>query len=68
MSLNLPKTLFLEEIYRTVAAVGALFRLTAEHAARVGDASGGGSELSKEQELMVEQFEDNANGEPTVCI
>lgn len=47
-----------EEISRTVQAVGNLSRETAEHAAQAEAASGSVSALSKDLELMVEQFDD----------
>jgi len=47
-----------ESVSRTVEAVGNLSRETAEHAAQAGAASGGVSALSKELDLMVEQFDD----------
>lgn len=48
-----------EEIAKTVAAIGELSRETTGHAAEASAASGGVSELSKELDLMVEQFDDN---------
>ncbi|WKJ91656.1 PAS domain-containing methyl-accepting chemotaxis protein [Methylomonas montana] len=48
-----------EEIAKTVVAIGTLSRETTEHAAEASAASGSVSELSKELDLMVEQFDDN---------
>ncbi|MCQ8116455.1 methyl-accepting chemotaxis protein [Methylomonas rosea] len=47
-----------EEISRNVEAIGALSRQTSEHAIQASVASGSVSELSKELDLMVEQFDD----------
>lgn len=47
-----------ESVSRTVEAVGNLSRETAEHAAQAGAACGSVSALSKELDLMVEQFDD----------
>ncbi len=47
-----------EEISRTVEAVGNLSRETAQYAEQAGAASGSVSALSKELDMMVEQFED----------
>lgn len=48
-----------EEISRTVEAVGNLSRETAIHAEQAGAASGSVSALSKDLDLMVEQFDDS---------
>jgi aerotaxis receptor len=47
-----------EDISKTVEAIGSLSRETAEHAGEASAASGSVSELSKELDLMVEQFDD----------
>ncbi|WP_446810363.1 methyl-accepting chemotaxis protein [Methylomonas sp. 2BW1-5-20] len=47
-----------EEISRNVEAIGTLSRQTSDHAVQASAASGSVSELSKELDLMVEQFDD----------
>ncbi|MBD9357167.1 methyl-accepting chemotaxis protein [Methylomonas albis] len=47
-----------EEISRNVEAIGSLSRQTSEHAIQASAASGSVSALSKELDLMVEQFDD----------